>query len=167
VSSASFSDGKLTASLGDTFRWKGENVSTAEVADILGQHPHVHEANVYGVSLPNHDGRAGCAAIELSSAAKLRPDWKGLAQFARANLPRYAVPLFIRVVGGETGDMGTHNHKQDKMPYRTEGVDPALRGTKVPKGGSDEIYWLPPKEDAYVPFTQGTWNDIVSRKLKL
>ena len=54
--------------LGDTFRWKGENVSTAEVSECLGRYPGVVDANVYGVQIPNHDGRAGCAALMINSA---------------------------------------------------------------------------------------------------
>ena len=61
-------DGKWTFldRLGDTFRWKGENVSTAEVSECLGRFPGIVDANVYGVQVPNHDGRAGCAALLLA-----------------------------------------------------------------------------------------------------
>jgi acyl-CoA synthetase (AMP-forming)/AMP-acid ligase II len=64
--------------LGDTFRWKGENVSTAEVGECVGRFPGVVEANVYGVQLPNHDGRAGCAAIFIQPEDMGKFDFAGL-----------------------------------------------------------------------------------------
>ena len=74
------SDGKWSFldRLGDTFRWKGENVSTAEVSECLGKFPGVVDANVYGVEVPNHDGRAGCAALLLRSEANVGFDLDGL-----------------------------------------------------------------------------------------
>lgn len=64
--------------LGDTFRWKGENVSTAEVSEVLGRYAGVIDANVYGVQVPNHDGRAGCAALLLEDEVGSTFDFDGL-----------------------------------------------------------------------------------------
>lgn len=122
--------------LGDTYRWKSENVSTAEVAEVLGQYPGVAEANVYGVELPNHDGRAGCAAVHFSDGMKETFDYGGLLKHARARLPRYAVPVFIRVVEASTH---IHNHKQNKVPLRKEGVNPRMVGTEAPEGKADHF----------------------------
>lgn len=146
--------------LGDTYRWKSENVSTAEVAEALGRFPGVSEANVYGVQVPGHEGRAGCAALTISPKLRREFDWQGLADAARKQLPRYAVPVFIRVSAGEVGAAASHNNKQDKVRLRAEGVDPGLKGTKVPGGEGDEMLWLPPKGNKYIPFGKEDWQTL-------
>ncbi|KAJ5622650.1 Isopenicillin N epimerase component 1 [Penicillium herquei] len=150
--------------LGDTFRWKSENVSTAEVSEALGRYPGVIEANVYGVLVPGHEGRAGCAALQLSPEDKKNLDFAEVARFARSKLPRYAVPVFLRLVDNP---VHIHNNKQNKAPLRQEGVDPALIGTKVPDGQADQIYWLPPGEDAYKPFGEKEWATLTEGKARL
>ncbi|KAJ9647415.1 uncharacterized protein PV06_00129 [Exophiala oligosperma] len=147
--------------LGDTFRWKSENVSTAEVALTIGQYPGIAEANVYGVLVPNHEGRAGCAAIHLDPNYTGAPvNWDDLLKFTRARLPRYAVPVFLRVVKASTH---IHNHKQNKVPLRKEGVDPNLVGTEVKEGKDDVFLWIPPKGDGYVSFSRKDW-ELLERK---
>ncbi len=79
--------------LGDTFRWKGENVSTTEVAAAVAACPGVREAVVYGVAIPGYDGRAGMAAVTTTQGFSLDALHRHLA----ANLPGYARPLFIRI----------------------------------------------------------------------
>jgi acyl-coenzyme A synthetase/AMP-(fatty) acid ligase len=66
--------------LGDTFRWKSENVSTAEVSEVLGKFPGVIDANVYGVEVPGHDGRAGCAALLLNPGPGNEFDFQALLE---------------------------------------------------------------------------------------
>ncbi|CAJ2504685.1 Uu.00g120790.m01.CDS01 [Anthostomella pinea] len=144
--------------LGDTYRWKGENVSTAEVSEVLGQYPGVGEATVYGVSLPGHDGKAGMAAIYVDSAIKTF-DYTGLLKHARTHLPSYAVPLFLRQIRERSA---THNNKQDKVPLKAAGVDPART-----KG--DPLVWVSDmgKGDAYVPFTAADWDALNAGRAKL
>ncbi|KAJ5925300.1 hypothetical protein N7454_007939 [Penicillium verhagenii] len=150
--------------LGDTFRWKSENVSTAEVAEVLGRFPGIQEANVYGVLIPNHEGRAGCAALQISPEARHSLDFAELARFVRSKLPRYAVPVFLRVVQDSTH---IHNNKQNKVPLRDEGVDPALIGTKAPDGKDDRFLWLAPGEEAYLPFGEKEWERLTSGGARL
>lgn len=162
------SDGRWFFSdrLGDTFRWKSENVSTSEVAEVLGTHPEVHEANVYGVQLPHHDGRAGCAAIVLkhqlksgSSSTVVEPTpelLKSLAAHALKNLPRFAAPLFLRV----TAEMqSTGNNKQQKHVLRAEGVDPKRVGSR------DKLYCL--QGSTYVPWLARDWEKLENGQVKL
>ncbi|KAI0905483.1 fatty acid transporter protein [Ustulina deusta] len=142
--------------IGDTFRWKSENVATTEVSATIGLHPAVEEANVYGVQLPHHDGRAGCAAIAL----KTDPDQsllRSLAEHATARLPKYAVPIFLRLGKGLSAAV-TGTNKQQKHSLRAEGVDP----TKV---GDDELYWL--QGDTYVRFGKGDWDQMNAGQVKL
>ena len=139
--------------IGDTFRWRSENVSTSEVSEVLGHHPAITEANVYGVEIPRHDGRCGCAAIVVNSP--INDDLlSSLAQQARKNLPKYAVPLFLRVV---TNSQLTGNNKQQKHGLRVQGVDPA----KVP----DRLLWL--KGDTYVDFGPQDYKQIEVGQVKL
>lgn len=131
---------------------------------MIGKFPGVQEANVYGVRVPNHEGRAGCAALQLSPEARATFDYNALARFARSKLPRYAVPVFLRIVDTPAH---IHNNKQNKVPLRDEGVDPALAGTKVPDGQNNKFLWLPPGADSYVPFGRAEWDGIVDGKARL
>ena len=149
--------------LGDTFRWKSENVSTTEVAEALGRFPNVVESNVYGVEVPNHDGKAGCAAIYITPHNRQSFDWKGLLGHGRKGLPKYAVPVFVRLLNEQSP---MHNNKQNKVPLRKEGVDPK----KVAEGDAgklDHLFWCPPGGDQYVPFGKQDWGAVQSGKARL
>jgi acyl-CoA synthetase (AMP-forming)/AMP-acid ligase II len=103
--------------VGDTFRWKGENVSTSEVALILNAAPGVLESNVYGVVVPDQDGRAGMASLRVADGF----DLDAFARHVTSKLPRYARPLFIRM---EDGIRVTSTFKHQKQDYQREGFDP-------------------------------------------
>ena len=104
--------------MGDTFRWKGENVATQEVADVLNGAPGVDETCVYGVAVPGEDGRAGMAALVTAPGAAFDP--AALYAHAEHHLPRYAMPAFVRLVAAVevTGTL-----KQRKHGLREEGWD--------------------------------------------
>jgi acyl-CoA synthetase (AMP-forming)/AMP-acid ligase II len=149
--------------LGDTFRWKSENVSTAEVAEHLGTYPGVDEANVYGVLVPGHDGRAGCVALSLSGDAG-NFDVDGFLLHARKHLPKYAVPVFVRLVAARSS---TDNNKQNKVPLRDEGIDVSKFGSKVVGGQNDALLWLAPGGSGYVAFDKGYLDALRSGEVVL
>lgn len=136
--------------VGDTFRWKSENVSTAEVSEVLSTYPDCIEVNVYGVQIPGHDGRAGMAAI----VSKEGMNWDNFAKFALKNLPKYSVPIFIRKVPAMEI---TGTFKQRKVELVNEGMDPS----KI----SDEMMWL--DGHSYKPFRASEHTRVVSGKAKL
>ena len=106
--------------IGDTFRWKGENVSTTEVAETIAQFAGVQEAIVYGVEVPHHDGRAGMAALVVDNIAEF--DLEGLLAFLTGRLPAYARPVFLRF---RSHFDVTGTFKPRKMDLVSEGFDPA------------------------------------------
>jgi acyl-CoA synthetase (AMP-forming)/AMP-acid ligase II len=104
--------------VGDTFRWKGENVSTSEVALLLNGAPGVTESNVFGVTLPGSEGKAGMACLVVAPHF----DLGDFARYAEEKLPKYARPLFVRLLH----DMRvTSTLKHQKGDYRHEGYDPS------------------------------------------
>lgn len=144
--------------IGDTYRWKGENVSTAEVSSVLGTHHALSEVNVYGVQLPHHDGRVGCAAIALSEGQKIDEKLGAeLAGHVRNQLPRHAIPRFLRLKK-EFEITGTLKHQ--KVALRNKGVDPE-------KTGEDEVYWLPPHSAQYQRFEKKDWERLIGGDAKL
>jgi fatty-acyl-CoA synthase len=138
--------------IGDTFRWKGENVATSEVAEALGVVEGVKEANVYGVSVPGQDGRAGMAALVV--AADFDPSM--LAAKLASNLPAYARPVFLRLLP-EMEITGTF--KLRKVDLVKDGFDPQT----IP----NPLYILDSASARYVPLDLARYEEVVSGKLKL
>jgi len=125
--------------IGDTFRWKGENVATQEVAEILNGAPGISETNIYGVQLPGTDGRVGMAALVLAPGAP----FDGIAFYTHTEqLPIYARPLFVRVVPAMdvTGTL-----KQRKTDLQKQGYDPKVI--------TDPLYFRDDVQRRYVPLT--------------
>ena len=123
--------------IGDTFRWKSENVSTNEVGEILNGYKDVNMSNVYGVQIPGCEGRAGMAAFSLEDAENF--DWQAFSDYVENSLPKYARPLFIRIIQ-EMDTTGTFKLKKNDL--RNEAFDIG----KV----SDPIYCLKPNSSNYV-----------------
>jgi fatty-acyl-CoA synthase len=138
--------------IGDTFRWKGENVATSEVAEAISVFPGIQEANVYGVAVPGTDGRAGMASLVIASPI----DLGAFKTHLDKNLPAYARPIFLRMQG-EMEVTGTFKHR--KVELVKEGYDP--RTVK------DPLYFLNPITAHYVPLTQELHDRIVSGEIRL
>jgi fatty-acyl-CoA synthase len=114
--------------IGDTFRWKGENVSTAEVEQRLTDAPGVKEVIAYGVPVPGAEGKAGMVTLVVDG--KFSP--KAFADYADAQLPHYARPVFVRIAKTlET----TGTFKYRKVDLVAEGFDPATASPVYVRGG--------------------------------
>ncbi len=137
--------------IGDTFRWKGENVSTNEVAERLLAAPGVLEANIYGVEVDGADGRAGMAGLVTGPEFELAT----FSETVRRELPSYAQPLFVRILPAlET----TGTFKPRKMDLIADGYDPArIKGP---------LYFHDAKK-GYVKLTKGLFEKITAGTVKV
>jgi fatty-acyl-CoA synthase len=138
--------------IGDTFRWKGENVSTTEVEEAIGGFEGVLAANVYGVRMPGRDGRAGMATVSAQQGFNLTAFREHLAQ----RLPDYARPVFLRL---RTDIETTTTFKIKKLDLAQQGFDPSTI--------SDPIYFNDPAARAFVRVDTALYERIVNGKMRL
>ncbi|SPJ17597.1 AMP-dependent synthetase and ligase [Burkholderiales bacterium] len=136
--------------VGDTFRWKGENVSTTEVAATVCASPGVADALVYGVPVPGHDGRAGMAALITGPEFTLEQLW----QHADKTLPRYARPLFVRLL--REFDL-TGTFKPRKHELAQAGFDPAASTDPLYVRDSEAGRFVPLDAPIYRRLCAGDW----------
>lgn len=148
--------------MGDTFRWKSENVSATEVEDqIMSFANYILSAVVVvGLKVPNHEGRAGFAVLQLSPEyLDLKEDVKFLNEmlnYLKNSLPKYAIPIFVGFVDEIEH---TDNHKIRKKSYRNQ---------VLPRGenGDQTFFWLKDNKE-YTLLTDSDWDAIISGKAKL
>ncbi len=138
--------------LGDTFRWKGENVSTTEVENLVCSHDRISEAVAYGVEITNTNGRAGMCAITPVDGHRFGDaDFVDLLAHFKARLPAYAVPVFLRI---QERMETTGTFKYQKTHLKNQGFNP----DECP----DPVYvWLP-GSDRYVPVDTALYHSIQS-----
>ncbi|PIK61595.1 putative very long-chain acyl-CoA synthetase-like [Apostichopus japonicus] len=140
--------------LGNTFRWKGENVATTEVELSLLENPQVESANVYGVQIEGKDGRAGMASLILRNDVTL--DCPALYKHITERLPSYACPKFVRIK--ESIEVtGTYKHR--KVNLIKEGFDP--------KTITDPLYYMNDTEKTYSPLDEEAYNHVLSGAIRM
>ncbi|MFX1457530.1 MAG: long-chain-acyl-CoA synthetase, partial [Promethearchaeota archaeon] len=113
IRSIGYGHAQFVDRLGDTFRWKGENVSTSEVEDVISSLEEIEHSSVYGVLIPNTEGRAGMASI-ISTKNHKEFNFNELMKVVNENLPKYAIPLFIRFLP-ELSTTDTHKIPKSDM----------------------------------------------------
>ncbi len=136
--------------LGDTFRWKGENVATTQVEAALASDDSVEDCTVFGVEVPRTGGRAGMAAVKLREGAEF--DGRALARAVYGQLPAYALPLFVRVV--ESIEQTT-TFKSRKVELREQGYGPGIE---------DPLYVLAGRDEGYVPYYDDYPDEVAAGK---
>ena len=138
--------------VGDTYRWKAENVATGEVAAVLSNFEGVTQANVYGVQVPGYDGRAGMASL----VAEILPDMDALKTHINDSLPHYARPVFLRV-SRETDTTSTFKFKKTNLVKA--GFDPA--------NISEPLFYADSASGSYKKITADVFKKIQDGTLRL
>jgi acyl-CoA synthetase (AMP-forming)/AMP-acid ligase II len=139
--------------LGDTFRWKGENVATSEVEGAMALIDSIEHAVVYGVEIPGHDGRAGMAAISLKPGHAF--DGELIAHQLRSSLPAYCIPVFIRV-RQEQDTTGTFKYQKSQLKKQGFNI------TEL----QEPLYALLDKQPGYVSLTPDVYRQILQGELR-
>jgi len=138
--------------VGDTFRWKGENVATSEVSETITSFPGVLQANVYGVAVAGREGRAGMAALVVEPGF----DFAAFREHICAHLPDYARPLFLRLL--PELDV-TATFKQKKVDLVREGFDPARI--------DDPLYFSDAERRTFVPLDAALYARIQGGQVRM
>lgn len=139
---------------GDTFRWKGENVSTTEVEATASEVLNLLDAISYGVEIPNTEGRAGMIALLAKNDKDV--DLKKLCEGLTDKLPSYAVPMFVRLIK-EIDMTGTYKLKKNNL--QKEGYD--VTSLK------DAVFFFDARQKMYVPLTKSLYEEINTGKVRL
>ena len=140
--------------LGDTFRWKGENVSTSEVEDVISSHEQVEHSSVYGVEIPGTDGKAGMVSI-AATVDHTNFDLNELITIQQNNLPPYAIPIFIRFL----------SRLKTTSTFKIQKSDMKKVGFNITET-EDPIYILLPKNSEYILLTDEVLNELNLRKYR-
>jgi fatty-acyl-CoA synthase len=138
--------------IGDTFRWKGENVSASEVMHVISAYSGVSEAMVYGVALPHAEGRAGMAAIAIDGSFELAK----LKAHLDERLPRYAQPLFLRIIGKLEL---TSTFRPKKADFASQGCDPQVV--------TDRLYFNDLERGEFLELDASLYEAIVTNRIRL
>lgn len=154
-----FKHAQFVDRLGDTFRWKGENVSTTEVEHILDTYDGITESVVYGVEIPNCDGRAGMAQLRLDEGTTFDAlNQGGFVDYLKTELPSYAIPLFLRIRTDQFEATGTFKHLKNDLKEEKYNLD---------KVKNEEVYMLLPGENSYTKLTPEIQEGVDNGKYRL
>lgn len=137
--------------IGDTFRWKSENVSTTEVAEAICAFPGIRDAVVYGVTVPGSDGRAGMATIAAGDI-----DLSAFKNHLAGRLPRYARPIFVRL-RAELELTGTFKHQKGML----------ARDGFNPDNTADQLYFNDPMREQFVTLDKALFNRIQAGEIQI
>ncbi|CAI9716837.1 very long-chain acyl-CoA synthetase-like [Octopus vulgaris] len=143
--------------IGDTFRWKGENVATQDITETLRDISFIQDVVVYGVEVTGYEGRAGMASLKLENAGALsKNQLEVLYQHCQKKLPTYSIPLFLRTQK-EVYLTGTFKYHKPKL--QKEAFNPELI--------SDSLYFLSRSAMCYVPLSNDIYLQILHGEFKL
>lgn len=136
--------------LGDTYRWKGENISTTEVSDVMGGFDNVADACVFGVELPKTDGQAGMLVVELIDKES-EFDSQAFSHYLSSILPHYSWPVFVRIID-KMPTTSTFKHIKLSLRQQAFHLERCI----------DPIFFLMPGTQDYHPLDRDFYQKIMS-----